>query len=241
MEEIEEGVARAIQTNHRRELEAVDGALEQILRGYEEFRSRKRKSDDCLETARLLLVIRSFNSLRTARQTLERGYYQQAMALVRMAMEDQLVAEDAEIYPPTMVALLDGEGKLGKGTLALSEMASRLSPKARAAWDSDYGDASEYGAHPRHKSLQGLISWDQYEQLTVMPGSSYNKAEVNFVLYHVLRSLVYVMATTCKITHQVGSNWCDAVKPVFEEVMFLWQQLVERVREEPEESSETAD
>ena len=44
----------------------------------------------------MFLAVRSFNSLHIARQLLEHGYYQQASALVRMAMEDQLVAEDAE-------------------------------------------------------------------------------------------------------------------------------------------------
>lgn len=106
IERIEDEVASTILANHARELAVVDDALNQIIIGFNDFSSRKGKPDNPLESARIFLAIRSFNSLRTARQTLERGYYQQAMTLVRMAMEDQLVAEDAETHTPTLDALL---------------------------------------------------------------------------------------------------------------------------------------
>lgn len=123
IERIEDEVAFTILANHARDLAVVDAALNQIIIGFNDFSSRKGNPDNRLESVRIFLAIRSFNSLRTARQTLERGYYQQAMTLVRMAMEDQLVAEDAEAYTPTLDALLDGNGKIGRGVLALTKMA----------------------------------------------------------------------------------------------------------------------
>ena len=48
---------------------------------------------------------------------MEHGYYPQALALVRLAMEDQLVAEDAETYPPTLDALFDDKGSISSGDL----------------------------------------------------------------------------------------------------------------------------
>ena len=87
----ENDVASQIRMNHGRELEVVDAALDQILQGLDAFAYVKQRPDSRLEDAQMFLAVRSFNSLHIARQLLERGYYQQASALVRMAMEDQLV------------------------------------------------------------------------------------------------------------------------------------------------------
>ena len=102
-------VATQIRMTHGRELEVVDAALGQILQGLDAFAYVKQRPDSRLGNAQMFLAVRSFNSLHTARQLLERGYYQQASTLVRMAMEDQLVAEDAETHPPTLDALLDAK------------------------------------------------------------------------------------------------------------------------------------
>ena len=183
--------------------------------------------------------MRSFNSLRMARQTLELGYFQQAMTLVRMAMEDQLVAEDIEHHPPTLAALLDGEGKLGRGNLALGQMAKRLSPKAKVAWDRAYGMVSEYSAHPRHMSLRGLISSNPYGQFTLRPGGHYDKVEVNAVLFYALSSLIHVMTATAKVTGEIGSDLVTSARPVFDEVGSLWKQLDEWACQELEQSAES--
>ena len=225
LERIENEVAAATGANHARELVVVDGALNQFIIGFNDFSSRKGKPDNRLESARIFLAIRSFNSLRTARQTLERGYYQQAMTLVRMAMEDQLVAEDAEAYTPTLDALLDGNGKIGRGDLALTNMAERISPKAKEAWDSDYRFVSEYAAHPRERSLRGLISTDPEGQINLQAGSNYDEVEVNAVLCYLLRELVFVMNTTAKLTAGAGSDWADRSTRLLKDVKCLRQQI----------------
>ena len=225
IERIEDEVASTILANHARELAVVDDALNQIIIGFNDFSSRKGKPDNPLESARIFLAIRSFNSLRTARQTLERGYYQQAMTLVRMAMEDQLVAEDAETHTPTLDALLDGKGKISRGNLALTKMAERISPKAKEAWDSDYRFASEYAAHPRERSLRGLISTGPEGQINLQAGSHYDEVEVNAVLYYLLRELVLVMNTTAKLTAGAGSDWADRSTRLLRDVTCLCRQI----------------
>ena len=238
LERIENEVASVIRANHARELAVVDDALNQIIIGFNDFSSRKGKPDNRLESARIFLAIRSFNSLRTARQTLALGYYQQAMTLVRMAMEDQRVAEDAETHTPTLDALLDGNGKIGRGDLALTEMAWRISPKAKEVWDSDYGYVSEYAAHPRGKSLRGLISTDPEGQINLQAGSNYDKVEVNAVLYYLLRQLAQVMFTAEKLTAEAGSDWAARSKSIFDKVMSLWPQIDDWVRVQLEETEE---
>ena len=128
----ENDVASQIRMNHGRELEVVDAALDQILQGLDAFAYVKQRPDSRLEDAQMYLAVRSFNSLHIARQLLEHGYYQQASALVRMAMEDQLVAEDAETHPPTLDALLHDNGSISSGDLTYGKMAERISPETLA-------------------------------------------------------------------------------------------------------------
>ena len=60
-----------------------------------------------------------------AKRVLEFGYYQQALTLIRMAMEDQLVAEDAEGNPPTLAALMRDEGN--PSGLEVAQLAKAIS------------------------------------------------------------------------------------------------------------------
>lgn len=223
--ETEHNVSSIIRASHDREFKAVDAALGEVLRGLEDFASRKQRIDDGLERARLLLATRSFNSLWNARQTLERGYYQQAFALVRMAMEDQLVALDIEKHPPTLDALLYGKGELGKGDLSFGNMAERLSIKKM--WDAEYGTASAYGAHTRFGSMQGLAMLDSNGQSFLRAGSEYDKVMVKVLLYQLLAELMNVLSTIDKIVGTIGSDWAMGVAPVHKEVDFLRNQIYE--------------
>ena len=224
--------ASTMRARHARELSAAEKALDQILRGLSDFGSKKENPENRLESARLFLATRSFNSVRTALQVLGRGYYQQAMALVRMAKEDQLVAQDIESHPPTLDALFDGEGKIGKGKLALEKMAERVSPKTKVAWDDDYGGLSKFGTHPRVESMQGLVITDSDGRMTLRAGGHYDEVWINFVLYHLFRELVQIFATVAKVTTFAGIDWVTSAMPTLEEIDSLWRQIDEQARKE---------
>ena len=232
VDETDAEIAAIVRERHAREFSAVEAALDQILRGLSDFGSQKQKPDSRLESARLFLTTRSFNSLRTSVQVLERGYYQQAMAMVRMAKEDQVVALDSESNPATLSALLDGGGKLGRGDLALGKMAERVSAKSKEAWDDDYGMLSHYGAHPRRGSLEELVEVGPDGQVVLRPGSHYDEVWVNVVLYYMLRELVQVFATVAKITAAAGIDWATGAMSTLGEVDNLWWQIDRRAREE---------
>ena len=227
--------ASTIRARHARELSIAEKALDQILRGLSDFGSEKQKPDNRLESARLFLATRSFNSLRTAVQVLERGYYQQAMTLVRMAREDQAVALDIE-HPPTLAALLDGEGKL-----TLGKMAKRVSAKTKEVWDDDYGMLSEYGAHPRRESLRALVVDGPDGQILLRPGGRYDETWSNVVLYYILRELVQVFATVAKVTALAGIDWAISALPTLEDLDLLWRQIDERARSELGDSVEDSE
>lgn len=231
----DEHTASKIQREHEADLVLVEQALEQVLCAWSEFSSQKTRPNNPLESARLFLVVRSFNSLRAALPTLEQGYYQQAATLIRMVMEDQLIAEDIEVHPPTLKALLRG-----KGLPKLGSMANRISPEAKVAWDSDYHTLSYYTTHTNRASLQGLNSVGPDGQLTLQPGGHYDNVQVMTVLYYLLRQLVFVMATIAKVSHSAGVEW-DATTaskffPVFERIEVRWREIDEWARKQIEES-----
>ena len=232
IDKTDDQVASIIRERHTREIRVAEAALDKILHGISDFGVQKQKSDDYLESARLFLVTRSFNSIWAALQLLERGYYQQAMALVRMAMEDRIVALDIENNPATLSALLHGDGKIGRGELALKRMAERVSPKTKVAWDDDYGGLSKFGTHPRVESMQGLITTDSDGRMTLRAGGHYDEVWINFVIYHLLRELAQVFATIAKVTTYAGIDWVTSALPIKEELDSLWRQIDERAREE---------
>ena len=219
----EKDVASQIRRNHGRELEVVDAVLDQILQGLDDFAYFKQRADSRLEGAQVFLAVRSFNSLHVARQVLERGYYQQASALIRMAMEDQIVAEDAENHPPTLDALLNGKGSISSGELAYSKMAGRISPEAKRAWDEKYGDLSERAAHPRRKSLLALATVRQ----TVRPGGHYDEVQVKVTFLYILEQLGQVLRTVGVLTTNMGSSWVEGSRTALKDMTVLYREIVE--------------
>ena len=230
--------AATIREIHGDEFKVAEAALDQILRGLSEFGSQKQKPDNRLESARLFLVTRSFNSIRAAIQSLERGYYQQAMTLVRMVQEDQAVVLDAEQNPDILAALLDGEVTFRERNLSFRKMAERVSPKAKEVWDSDYGTLSEYGAHPRQASMRMLVTEGPDGAMVLRPGGYYDKVWVNVVLYYVLRELSLVFETVAKVTVSVGIDWVTGAIPVLDRINALWQQIDEWADQRMEEIGE---
>ena len=219
----ETDVASQIRMNHGRELEVVDAALDQILQGLDAFAHVKQRPDSRLEDAQMFLAVRSFNSLHNARQLLERGYYQQASVLIRMAMEDQLVAEDAETHPPTLDALLDDRGSISRGDLAYGKMAERISPEAKRAWDEKYGDLSERAAHPRRLSLLALTT----VRRTVRAGGHYHEAHVKVTLLYLLEQLGQVLRTVGFLTANVESPWVEGARPALRDMTALYREIAE--------------
>ena len=227
--------ASTIREKHERELRVIDEALDVVLRGLaDDFGGRDLDPDDELEVARYLLATRSFNSIRVARQVLERGYYQQAMSLVRMAAEDQLIALDSETHGPTLRALLHDDGRLGRGKLAYGQMAKRQSARREEVWGDDYGYLSEH-AHPRFRSMVALVQFGPDGQKVVRPGSHYSELSVNVVLYYMSREIVQMFAVVHKLTAGAGIDWESNALPNLAKVDDLWRQIDAKTRTQVEE------
>ena len=235
IQRLEDDAAGTIRTHYSQELNVVDAALDQILDGLGDFGSLKGKPDSRLESARLFLATRSFNSLWTARLVLERGYFQQAMTMIRMAMEDQLVADDIENHPPTLDALLGGEESIG----SFASMADRLGPQGRAVWDAYYGMVSEYAAHTRTMSLRSLNTIGSDGRQLLRPGGNYDEVYVVAALSLLSREIVTVMKTVAQLTTPLGSDWVNRAMPVFQANDSLWKVLDGKTAAQLEVSDES--
>ena len=157
LDQIDHQVFSTTLEQHGREFGVVDTALDHIIQGLNDLSDLSQELNGKRDRVRIALVITSFNSLRMAMQALGIGHYQQALALVRMAAEANLVALDTE-HSPTLIALTQkGKGKIGRGDLALGKMAERQSARTRDVWEDRYSFLSEFGAHPRHESLVALL------------------------------------------------------------------------------------
>ena len=240
IEAAESRVALTIRQNHSDELNIIYSAFEQILSGLNEFADHKESPDNSLESARLFLSVRSFNSLRIAMNTLELGYTQQSLALIRAVMEDQLIADDAESHPSTLEALFSDDNLLGKGEFTFGRMAMRLSPEAKMAWDSNYGFVSRFAAHPRHLSIRKLLTVDDSGKVILSPGPRYDSVEVTTAIFYTLGELLKVMATIAKLTYLVGSSWANVAMPVIDRVNSLFWRIDDAAKNELEESYESS-
>ncbi len=195
--EFEEAVIRKTVTLHYSELKSIYSGLECLTQGLNKcspiVETEQKPVDKELKSVLLGLAWRSVDSLRMAVVALEMGYYQQGLALVRISEEDCLTATDAITHPPTLKALLYGEGKIGKGDLRYSEMAKRMSVDYRNTWQEIYGFLSEYAAHPRHKSLKGLARIGPNGESIFRAG--YDEQSAIELLRHIARGYVKAVET----------------------------------------------
>ena len=198
--------------------------LDQILRGLDEIVSLKPTIEDRLEQARRLLALRKFNSIWASLGLLERGCYQQSWALVRMAMEDRLVAIDIAKHPPTLEALLGNGDDKWRGDLSFKRMADRCSSEQAGMWEWDYGLASALAAHPRPGSVQSLADNGPDERPTFHVGNRYNRRLTRVILGYLLIELLYLMAQMDILTSSAGSNWSAGADPAAAEIFSAWER-----------------
>ena len=233
--EIDHQVFSTTLEQHGRELGVVDTALDHIIQGLNDLSDLSQRLNGELDNVRIALVVTSFNSLRMAMQALGIGHYQQAFALARMAAEAHLVAQDAK-YPPTLTALTrKGEGRVGRGDLALEQMAGRRSDKTRDVWKDRYGFLSKFGAHPRHESLVALLRSGPDGKPLLSLGGEYDAVLVNGVLSEVLRELMNMFAIVAEITHAAGSDWVDRALSALKNVDALFFEIGDWANNHPSE------
>jgi len=92
LEEFELQVKNTTIANKKAELNIIENLLNLYLAGFRVLHEFKTGEVQRLELAWLLLIVRGFNSLRCAYDLLQKGYYSQAVILIRSAEEDYLTS-----------------------------------------------------------------------------------------------------------------------------------------------------
>ncbi len=143
LEQVEQQIKETSRNNKGYELGLIKNLLYYYLGGFRaltEFRTGKISRQ---ELVWLCLVVRGFNSYRCAHDLLQKGYYSQAIMLIRSAEEDYLTCRHCETNEGTIDTLLDGEGRFDR----FQEMANDISTEFGKNWRVNYGQLSEI-AHP---------------------------------------------------------------------------------------------
>lgn len=224
-------VAIKTRSEHEACFLTVETALDQVIQGLNEFGEIRNTPRNDLESGRLFLAVRTFRTLRIAMSVLERAYYQQAAGLVRMSMEDMLIAEDIEVHPPTLQALLHGDAtkktRLGRGKLSYGAMAGRISPKAAKAWKAEYDAVSVYATHPRMEALATIVTRDTSGVPHLALNSQYDMEQLAVILELIAKQGMNLMKTVMQLLPEGESDWGIRAYPCFEAL----QALIDETRQ----------
>ena len=114
LDEVEIKVRDETRRRERDTLSGIERLLNEFLKGFTAIGQFTPTPENRREHVWILIIGRSFNSLRWAYELLQTGYYSQAFALVRSVEEDWLVCKDCDANPQTIDALLDGVSTVPK-------------------------------------------------------------------------------------------------------------------------------
>ncbi len=213
LEQGELQVKETTQNRKRHELALIENLLNCYLGGFRALKEFKIGAISRLELAWLLLVVRGFNSLRCGYDLLQKGYYSQAIMLIRSVEEDYLTCRDCEVSKATMDALLDGKGELGKGKLTFSEMAKRISPEFHKNWKTNYGQLSEI-YHPRQLAIGMVANWEA-NKLNL--GGDYNENHFIATSHALLKSAVGLTEFVIRLLGDRAQLWVEESHQAFRE------------------------
>lgn len=231
LEDRDAQVKQATCEQHSQELRRVEELLTACLRGFTSLGSFTPGQDNRVQHAQLLLVTRSFNSVRCAYDLLRMGYYTQALTLIRSAMEDDLTALDCEKLGATVEAILDGKGAMGKGKLTYTEMAKRQSEKFQTAWKHNYGGLSEYAAHARRKSLRVLVDPETHE---LRLGGRYDRDLFIGTFDALLSALIRSADLIARVLGQKAPPWQKETYPMLKAAK-EWRGMIKSKLEKEEQ------
>jgi len=208
-EELERKTWAITAAKHGAELHLMVDLLNRYIAGLSTLGGFVPGENNDLEYARLLLVTRSFNSLLCAIDLLQKGFYSQAMALVRSINEDWLTAADCENSPKTLNALLDADVDFWSQDYQYAEMAKRVSQMFPQDWSTVRG--SMYAiACDCNVALKRLVNPDTN---VLAMGSHYDTALFLVAYASMLRAAVMMLQYLAKLIN-ANSPWHAETLPV---------------------------
>lgn len=208
-EELEERTRAITAAKHGAELHLMVDLLNRYIAGLSTLGGFVPGENNDLEYARLLLVTRSFNSLLCAVDLWQKGFYSQAMTLIRSINEDWLTAADCESSPETLNALLDADVDFWSQDNQYAEMSKRVSRAFPQDWDTVRGSMCAI-ACDCNVALKRLVNPDTN---VLAVGSHYDTALFLVTYASMLRAAVMMLQYLAKLI-DVSSSWHTETLPV---------------------------
>jgi len=169
-----------------RELRAVKVLLGSLLDGFSRLGSvtfdLEQYGAHCVQS---LYSIRSFNSLRSAHELVQVGYYSQAVMLVRSSLEDLLVCYRCDKDPALVRRLFEGKEE----QFNFSAMARAEGDEFATWWLDKYRDLSVF-THPRSPGLYILVP---PVEATLRLGPYFDRDTLLAVVHYLLMILIHFL------------------------------------------------
>jgi hypothetical protein len=219
--------------NHKYEIRLIKNMLQVFMQGFNLIGEFNFNEENKITSAWILLVVRSFRSMRSAMVLMLIGYYIQAISLLRTVTEDWLICKDCTENEETLQTIL-----LNKDTtrrLNYSEMAERT--KNQKIYKHDYRDYSKF----IHASSLSLASQKSPDSNKIKAWPSYNKLLFLYccvsMLRNTLRTSEFMEAFLSRLSEDRATSWKKvAIQPCIEAHDWL-NKIKDNMAKEPESSN----
>ena len=114
----EKRTARITINNHAREIELLVKVMNVLTSAFNQISSFEYKENNDSEYMWLLLSVRCLHSIRCSTDLLIKGYYSQAMSIIRTIIEDYFICGNAQTNSDISRCLLHNEFPLKKSCVA---------------------------------------------------------------------------------------------------------------------------
>ena len=211
LEFTESSVMVAIADNYADELQIVDNAFRCILEGLTSINKLPDSEQEIeIQEGRMLLAIRIFKSVRSARLLCQFGYYEQSLTLLRSSMEHLLVAYDITIRRGTLDALKEGF-RFNVGKLRYADMLDRVAREIfdsnfKNGWNITYGLLNEY-VHPGGARRQQISLSGNETGYTLPITTHYDKNLADVTLFFIEHNLLGLFRLVKEMTTLIGNEW----------------------------------
>ena len=149
--EQERATLKTTRQNHVREIEIFAGMLNTFTSGFNRMGSFVLKDDNESEFIWLLLSTRCLHSLRCSIDLMLKGYYSQAMSIIRTITEDWFICGNAQGNDDVRNCLLNDKGRMPR----YIDLAEQM--KAINIYEGDYRYQSKF-THSSKLSLRVLTN-----------------------------------------------------------------------------------
>ena len=207
--------------DHANEIALLDRVLEHFLR-LDVLSGQKFES----QAQRLILTlgVRSFNSLRCARDALLRGYYVQAMTLARAALEDWVTCLYVRKYPDEAQRWYETDRPPSLGGMRRKLNHQELDATIKEAYDV----LSKF-SHPSFRSVAASV--DQTPGNTFLRlGGKYDAENFTGTIYAVIVEAMRMLRVPSIYVKRVSPEWVDTMRRIEQEVIQWRNATRDRLR-----------